>query len=269
MQLSFSNTTFVFNLYCIPFIGCQVLNVSISDLQLMLSEPTCATIGAGGAVSYPAAVVRMSGSYSATGVATASGPFDNTGPGAINGRITNPTPSTVRLDQVTLAEQVFVFDPASLPAGVTALTIVVQPNLTNTTLSGPFAPSVDPYDGDGDGLLDWCDTCTDSDGDGFGDPGFVNNLCALDNCPDEFNPDQTDSNGNGVGDVCDVPVCIADIAPPGGDGGVGVPDLLAVINSWGPCPSPCLTDLAPPGGDGAVGVPDLLFIINAWGSCPK
>lgn len=53
-----------------------------------------------------------------------------------------------------------------------------------------------------------------------------------------------------------------------GDGGVGVPDLLLVINSWGPCGSPCPTDTAPNGGDGEVGVPDLLAVINAWGPCP-
>lgn len=53
------------------------------------------------------------------------------------------------------------------------------------------------------------------------------------------------------------------------DGVVGVPDLLAVINSWGPClplPTPCPADVAPPPtGDGTVGVPDLLLIINNWG----
>jgi hypothetical protein len=63
--------------------------------------------------------------------------------------------------------------------------------------------------------------------------------------------------------------CPADIAPPGGNGSVGVPDLLAIINAWGPCipGTPCPADLAPPGGNGTVGVPDLLFIINNWGPC--
>lgn len=58
------------------------------------------------------------------------------------------------------------------------------------------------------------------------------------------------------------------------DTSVGVPDLLFVINQWGPCAlkSPCPADIAPdaacPNGDGAVGVPDLLKIINNWGPCP-
>ena len=39
----------------------------------------------------------------------------------------------------------------------------------------------------------------DGDGDGVIDPH--------DNCPGTFNPDQTDSNGNGIGDVCESGVC--------------------------------------------------------------
>ncbi len=45
--------------------------------------------------------------------------------------------------------------------------------------------------------------CVDSDGDGFGDPGHPENTCALDNCPDIYNPDQADNDLDGMGDLCD------------------------------------------------------------------
>src|SRR5437016_3386727 len=60
-------------------------------------------------------------------------------------------------------------------------------------------------DGDGvpDGLGTGCDDCpnafdpqqTDTDGDGVGD--------ACDNCPSVHNPDQADRDGDGIGDACD------------------------------------------------------------------
>ena len=59
-------------------------------------------------------------------------------------------------------------------------------------------------DCDLDGIGDPCDPCCDTDGDGFGDPGFSSNICPTDNCPLIPNPVQEDSDSDGFGDACDV-----------------------------------------------------------------
>jgi PKD repeat protein len=64
-------------------------------------------------------------------------------------------------------------------------------------------------DADGDGTGDVCDTCTDTDGDGYGDPGYPANTCPEDNCPATSNPDQA---GIESGDIdCDGEVTVLDV----------------------------------------------------------
>ena len=58
-------------------------------------------------------------------------------------------------------------------------------------------------DADHDGVGDACDPCTDTDGDGFGNPGFPANTCTIDNCPTQANPSQEDTDRDGLGDACD------------------------------------------------------------------
>lgn len=58
-------------------------------------------------------------------------------------------------------------------------------------------------DADGDGIGNVCDNCTDTDHDGYGNPGYPANTCQADNCPALSNPVQEDTDGDGIGDVCD------------------------------------------------------------------
>ncbi len=67
----------------------------------------------------------------------------------------------------------------------------------------PLVINADQGDFDGDSDGDACDNCTDSDGDGFANPGFPASTCAPDNCPTTANADQTDADSDGIGSACD------------------------------------------------------------------
>src|SRR5437867_2324189 len=69
----------------------------------------------------------------------------------------------------------------------------------------PGVANADQADGD------VCDPCTDTDGDGFGNPGFPANTCPVDNCPFTRNPDQRDSDGDGIGDACFICATLGDL----------------------------------------------------------
>ena len=88
-------------------------------------------------------------------------------------------------------------------------------SLTNITSDQTSAASFKPLDGDGDGIMNSSDNCPlmnnadqlDTDGDGIGDvcdddldgDGITN---SRDNCPLVSNSSQSDSLDNGVGDAC-------------------------------------------------------------------
>jgi len=67
----------------------------------------------------------------------------------------------------------------------------------------PAVYNPDQSDADNDSIGDVCDSCTDTDGDGYGNPGFQANECPVDNCPYIANSNQTDTDNDSIGDVCD------------------------------------------------------------------
>jgi len=94
--------------------------------------------------------------------------------------------------------------------------------------------------------------CVDSDGDGFNND--------LDNCPNNFNPSQRDSDGDGGGDTCD-PNCpdIDGLNP------VGFEDYSLLMQNWHATGPNIPGDL---NKDNIVDINDLAILTDYWlGNC--
>jgi subtilisin family serine protease len=94
----------------------------------------------------------------------------------------------------------------------------------------PGVANAGQEDLDQDLVGDACDNCIDTDGDGFGNPGYPMATCAIDNCPGVSNPGQEDANHDGIGDAC---CCIAKTGNVDCDAGDGcdISDLSALIDN--------------------------------------
>lgn len=105
------------------------------------------------------------------------------------------------------------------------------------------------------GFLAWkweTSGCVDSDGDGFNDD--------LDNCPNNFNPSQRDSDGDGGGDTCDQNCPDIDGVNP-----LGFVDYSLLMQNWHASGANIPGDL---NKDNIVDINDLSILSDYWlGNC--
>jgi hypothetical protein len=192
-SLSFDLGTadFSYEFFCLPIIGCQDLNVSVSNFMIGLDAGGVAGPVKGGGAAFPKAPFVSSFDYSVSGLADISG--SNVVPDVYSfGTSLAASGGDLVLSDIYLDPITFEIPPEDLPAGVNAVVITANVDLSDATMSGPLVSSGSPADFNGDGVVNGADL------------GLL--LAAWGSCPGCVE----DLNGDGVVNGADIGLLLAD-----------------------------------------------------------
>jgi hypothetical protein len=147
---------FNYQFFCLPIIGCQNMDVSVSNFVIGLDAGGVSGPVKGGNAAYPAAPFVSSFDYSVSGLADITG--SNVVPDVYSfGTGVAASGDNLVLSNMYLDSITFEIDPVDLPAGVNSVVITANVDLSGTTMSGLLVSSGSPADFNGDGQVNGAD----------------------------------------------------------------------------------------------------------------
>lgn len=199
LDFDLGSANFNYSFFCLPIIGCQGLNVSVSNFMIGLQKGgTSGAVDAAGIADFPAAPFVSSFDYQVSGLADIVG--SNVVPEVYSFRTGVSADGTnVALNQLALDPIVFEIPPEDLPTAVNSVQITAFVDLSNVSLSGELESLGSPCEGDfdGDNVVGGAD---------FG--SILASWGPCSGCPQDLDGDDT----------------------------VGGSDIGAFLALWGPCP---------------------------------
>ena len=198
LSFDLGSAEFNYEFFCLPVIGCQSLDVTVSNFMIGLDVGGVSGPVVDGTASYPNAPFVSTFDYSVRGLADIDGsnvvpeiyPFSTD---------VGMSGADLLITDITLEPIVFEIPPEDLPPLVGPVVITANVNLDQATMSGLLVPGKDDCEGDfnDDGAVNGAD---------FGAMLSAWGPCV--GCPEDLN----------------------------GDGVVSGADVGAFLALWGPCP---------------------------------
>ncbi len=147
---------FSYEFFCLPIIGCQSLDVSVSNFLIGLDAGGVSGPVKGGNASYPKAPFVSSFDYQVSGLADISG--SNVVPDVYSfGTGVSASGDDLVLSNIFLDPITFEIPPEDLPVGVNAVIITANVDLGGITMSGLLVSNGPASDLNGDGQVNGAD----------------------------------------------------------------------------------------------------------------
>lgn len=156
LMFDLGSADFSYQFFCLPIIGCQSMDVSVSNFMIGLDAGGVSGPVVGGNAAYPTAPFVSSFDYSVSGLADITG--SNVVPDVYSfGTSVSTSGSNLVLSNIYLDPITFEIDPVDLPTGVNSVVITANVNLDNATMSGELVAGCLDADLNCDGLVNGAD----------------------------------------------------------------------------------------------------------------
>ncbi len=156
LSFDLGSADFSYEFFCLPIIGCQGMDVSVSNFLIGLDAGGVSGPVKAGNAAYPAAPFVSSFDYNVTGLANITG--SNVVPDVYSfGTGVSTSAGNLVLSNMYLDPITFEIPSEDLPAGVNSVVITATVDLSGATLSGPLVSSGPASDLNGDGQVNGAD----------------------------------------------------------------------------------------------------------------
>ena len=156
LNIALENATYEFDFFCFPFVGCQHLDVSLENVQIILQSPVISEVVTDGAATFLEGSFRLHADYTLSGLTQGKGSSDTISTSEFAG-VMSISGSNVSMKQCRLSPLLIDFPKESLPGNVSSVRMTITSNLSNLFFQGSWIPEVNGPDLNGDGVVNGVD----------------------------------------------------------------------------------------------------------------